>query len=51
MPEALASNSTYVFHYKGNTSPPKVPTPGALSLSVDVNFDLVVVGQPIVGVS
>lgn len=23
MPEALASNSTYVFHYKGNTSPPK----------------------------
>jgi hypothetical protein len=25
MPEALASNATYVFHYKGNTSPPKVP--------------------------
>ena len=35
MPEALASNSTYVFHYKGNTSPPKVPLP---PLGVDANF-------------
>jgi hypothetical protein len=34
MPEALASNSTYVFHYKGNTSPPKVPLDTTHSLSM-----------------